>query len=486
MQHWPEEIENLKRENMELKDHLHLLESKMLGYKDMLDSLYEVVFELNQMGDLLFHNQPAYDFFGYEYNESPPINIMSAVVPEDRGRLQENMIKVMRGEKTNFTEYTLMKKDGTRFPAIIHSIPVINNGQPIGIRGIIMDITERKQLDEHLKFLSLHDSLTGLYNRTFFEQELQRLCAAPQYPLGMVICDVDGLKLINDIMGHDNGDLLIKTAAAIIKACFEGVTARIGGDEFAVLMPRNSREEIIIKSELLQAKIAEYNSSHPELLLNISVGFALSDETDGSPAELYRQADNNMYREKLQHHLSPENYTIRLLLWVLNKRAIMEQRHSELLEKMAAGLARQIGLGHKRIEKLLLFARFHDLGKVSIPDTILQKPARLSPQEWMEMQRHSEIGHRLALSAPDLVPISDLILKHHENWDGSGYPLGLKYKDIPLECRIMAVADAYVVMTSWRPYRPALSPQQAKEELQRCAGSQFDPYLVSTFLSMLQ
>lgn len=483
---WRKELKALKQENMDLKARLHLLESKEAVYKDILDSLYEVVFEFDPNGNLLFYNQRAFDFFGYAYDDTPPVNIINSVIPEDRERLQENMRKVMQGAKNNFTEYTLVKKDGTRFPVIIHSIPFSDNGQPAGIRGIIIDVSERKQMDERLKFLSLHDSLTGLYNRAYFEQELRRLCDERQYPLGMAICDVDGLKLINDIMGHDVGDTLIKAAAEIIKVCLKGIAARIGGDEFAVVMPNCSLEKIAQQSHLLQTAIAEYNSTHPELLLNVSAGFALSNEPDGNPGELFRQADNNMYRQKLQHHLSSDNYTIKLLLWVLHKREIIEEAHTERLEHLVAGLAREIGLSPKRIDRLLLFARFHDIGKVSIPDAILLKPDRLTPQEWIEMQRHSEIGHRIALSAPDLVPISDWILKHHEYWNGSGYPLGLSNKDIPLECRIVAIADAYEAMTSQRPYRQALSPQEAITELERCAGSQFDPYLVPLFLSMLQ
>lgn len=485
MEHLLEELKNLKQENMDLKARLCLSESKEAGYKDIIDSLYEVVFELDPTGNLLFYNHRAFDFFGYDYNDPPPVNIIASVVPEDRERLKENMMKVIKGQKTNFSEYTLLRKDGTTFPAIIHSIPFSDDGQCVGIRGIIMDITERKQMDEKLKFLSLHDSLTGLYNRAYFEQELQRLCSEGHYPLGMVICDVDGLKLINDIMGHDMGDTLIKTAAGIIKSCFEGITARIGGDEFVVLTPGSSQEEIIQQTRLLKKAIAEYNDTHPELLLDMSTGFALIDETNGSPGELFRQADNNMYREKLQHHLSSENYTIKLLLWVLNKRGIIEEAHTKRLENLVAGLAQEIGLPETRIEKLVLFARFHDVGKLSIPDAILLKPDRLSSQEWIEIKRHSEIGHRIALSAPDLVPISDWILKHHEYWNGSGYPLGLSNKDIPLECRIVAIADAYEAMTSERPYRHALSQQEAIAELERCAGSQFDPYLVPLFLSLL-
>lgn len=151
-----------------------------------------------------------------------------------------------------------------------------------------------------------------------------------------------------------------------------------------------------------------------------------------------------------------------------------------------ASLARSLELPEDRFNYLLLLAQFHDLRKVGIPDRILFKPGPLTEEEWREIQKHSEIGHRIAQSVPDLAPIADWILKHHERWDGHGYPLGLSGEDIPLECRILAIADAYDSMTSDRPYRKAMSREEAIGELKRCMGTQFDPQLTEKFSWIVQ
>ncbi|NLT20622.1 MAG: HD domain-containing protein, partial [Syntrophomonadaceae bacterium] len=135
---------------------------------------------------------------------------------------------------------------------------------------------------------------------------------------------------------------------------------------------------------------------------------------------------------------------------------------------------------------LQLLAQFHDIGKVGVPDRILFKEDRLTPEEYLEMQRHSEIGQRIALAAPELSSLAGLILKHHEWWNGKGYPLGLAGEDIPLECRILALADAYDAMTNDRPYRKAMSHEEAKAEIIRCSGTQFEPRLATLFLELLE
>jgi HD-GYP domain-containing protein (c-di-GMP phosphodiesterase class II) len=148
-------------------------------------------------------------------------------------------------------------------------------------------------------------------------------------------------------------------------------------------------------------------------------------------------------------------------------------------------MGRSLGLSEERLNDLQLLARFHDLGKVGIPDSILFKPGPLTREEFQEMKRHCEIGHRIALSLTDLAPIADFILKHHEHWDGRGYPLGLSGEDIPLECRILSIVDAYDTMTSERPYKGSVSHEDAIAELKRCAGTQFDPELVERFVALM-
>ena len=156
------------------------------------------------------------------------------------------------------------------------------------------------------------------------------------------------------------------------------------------------------------------------------------------------------------------------------------------MQDLVESLAIAIGLPEHKVTDLRLLAHFHDIGKVGIPDRILFKPGPLTTEEVVEMRRHCEIGHRIALSSPDLVPIADGILKHHEWWNGNGYPLGLKGEEIPLECRILSIADSYDAMTSDRPYRKGMAHEEAVAEMLRCSGTQFDPRLVQHFLDTLR
>ena len=170
----------------------------------------------------------------------------------------------------------------------------------------------------------------------------------------------------------------------------------------------------------------------------------------------------------------------------LEARDFITEGHANRLQVYVKEMAAVLGMSTRSIFDLCLLAKFHDIGKVGVPDRILFKPGPLTNEEALEMQRHCEIGHLIARSAPDLGPIADWILKHHGWWNGKGYPLGLKGKEIPLECRILAIVDAYDAMTSDRPYRKALSREKALSELKRCSGSQFDPCLVNKFVEILE
>lgn len=210
------------------------------------------------------------------------------------------------------------------------------------------------------------------------------------------------------------------------------------------------------------------------------MGFAVSDTADIK--SMFKDADDNMYREKLHSSQSTRSATVQVLMKALAARDFITEGHADRLQVLVAGLAEVAGLPEQRITALRILAQFHDIGKVGTPDRILFKKGRLTSSEIMEMRRHSEIGYRIALSSPDLVPIADWILKHHEWWNGEGYPQGLAGGDIPLECRILAIADAYDAMTSDRPYRKAMSKEDALNEIWRCSGTQFDPVLVEKFL----
>lgn len=349
------------------------------------------------------------------------------------------------------------------------------------------EITERKAAEEKMRYLSMHDSLTGLYNRTFFEEEMSRLDKEQFESMGLIMCDVDGLKLINDSMGHDKGDNLLINTANLIKSCFSPseIVARVGGDEFAILLPDASQNLLECNYNKLQEQALSLNTSMQELPLSLSIGFALRTDTATSLNKLYVEADNNMYREKLYRSQSARSAIVQTLMKALEARDFITEGHAERLQIMVADMGAAMGLPPKNILDLRLLAQFHDIGKVGLRDRILFKQGPLTYDEKLEMQRHSEVGHRIALSSPDLMHIADWVLKHHEWWNGQGYPLGLSGEEIPLECRILAIADAYDAMTSDRPYRKAMRHEDAIMELRKCAGMQFDPELVEKFTDVL-
>jgi len=220
--------------------------------------------------------------------------------------------------------------------------------------------------------------------------------------------------------------------------------------------------------------------------LSISAGFAVRNGSHRSPKDIFKEADNNMYRKKLYRTQSVRSTLVKTLINTLKARDLVTERHVTRVEKLLVGMAALIGLPESTTSDLSLFAKFHDIGKVAIPDSILFKEGPLTSGEWTEMKRHSEIGYRIALSAPDLIPIADWILKHHEWWNGKGYPLGIKGEETPIECRLLAIVDAYETMTSVRPYRRAFFHNEAVAELLRHSGTQFDPHLIEKFLQMIE
>jgi len=355
----------------------------------------------------------------------------------------------------------------------------------IEYQGVGRDITMSKQAENQLIFMSTHDGLTGLYNRLYFEQQMQNIQNNDLLNVGLIICDVDGLKLINDTLGHAEGDNTLCKVADIIRSCFrrQDIIARVGGDEFAILLPCADSDTIAHAIDRIRRTVRTYNLS-ADIPVSMSIGAASRTSLAVTMDDVYKEADNNMYREKLHSSNSARSAIVQTLTNALKERDYITEGHAERLQELVEKIAQKLGMDERVINDLRLFAQFHDIGKVGVPDAILFKTSSLTEDERLIMQRHSEIGHRIALSAPEMVDISDWILKHHEWWNGEGYPLKLRGEDIPLECRILAVADAYDAMTSYRPYRRAMTHQEAVEELIKFAGIQFDPDIVDVFIAL--
>jgi diguanylate cyclase (GGDEF)-like protein/PAS domain S-box-containing protein len=432
-------------------------------------------------------NEGFEKLFLYQKEEALGQSINDLVLPEHLIHQGDHVFnKIMSGNPVEI-DCVRRRKDGSLVNVLLLGYPVIINGQTFGRFVTYSDITVRKQAEEQLKYYSMHDSLTGLYNRTYFEEEMIRSKDQRYAPVGIIMCDVDGLKIVNDTLGHSTGDNILIVVADVIKhTLLNGqVFARVGGDEFAVLAPNSDYAAMEKVCHDISLAVDKYNQINSNLPISISLGFSVSTDHDGSLEDTLKQADNNMYREKLLRSKSARSAIVQTLMKALEARDFITEGHAERLLRLVSGVAGAIGLSEHNITELSLLAQFHDIGKVGIPDRILFKPGPLTPEEVAEMRRHCEIGHRIAQSAPDLVLISDWILKHHEWWNGQGYPFGLKEDEIPLECRILAIADAYDAMVSYRPYRQAMTHEQALTELNRCAGTQFDPQLVEVYVKML-
>jgi diguanylate cyclase (GGDEF)-like protein/PAS domain S-box-containing protein len=416
-----------------------------------------------------------------------PDSFWETIHPEDRDHVKQFMEKKTQEEYE--VVYRILRPDQSIRWIRDHSFPVEDGSRGTQRAvGIAADITDLKLGEEKLRYLSLHDPLTGLYNRIYFEEEMSRIEKTRYGTVGILACDVDGLKLVNDTLGHDQGDRLLAAAARVIRGSFrEGdLAARIGGDEFAVILPNTTESTVENACQRIQEAVESYNAVTPELPLSISVGFAIRNGSHKNLKDVFKEADNHMYRKKLYRTQSVRSTIVSTLINTLKARDLATEQHSGRLEKLLVRMAALIGLPESTTADLSLLAKFHDIGKVGISDAILLKEGPFTPEEWAEMKRHCEIGYRIALSAADLVPIADWILKHHEWWDGQGYPLGIKGEEIPVECRLLAIANAYEALTSARPYRRTSSHWEAVAELRRYAGTQFDPELLEMFVKMLE
>ncbi|MHB1043382.1 MAG: PAS domain S-box protein [Eubacteriales bacterium] len=481
------QTKQLQKEIAERKLAEEALRASEEKYRMVVENANEAIF-VAQDGRFMFVNPKAEEILGYPKEDLLSRPFAKFIYPDDQEIFAIRDQGRLNGEELpHIYTFRIVDQESSIRWVEINSVLVTWEERPATL-NFLSDITERKQAEIKLKYLSLHDPLTGLYNRAFFEQEMRRLEEESRAPAGIIMCDVNGLKLINDTLGHTTGDTLLMAAAGVISESFrEGdIVARIGGDEFAILLPSGGRAAVEGASHRIRDAIARYNAVNLELPVSISIGFATSSESSINMDDVFKEADNNMYREKLHSSQSTRSAIVQTLMKALKARDFITEGHADRMQDLSAELAMAMGLPERRVIDLRLLARFHDIGKVGIPDRILFKPGPLTPGEAIEMQRHCEIGYRIAQSSPDLVPIADWILKHHEWWNNKGYPLGLKGEEIPLECRILAIVDAYDAMTSDRPYRKAMSQEKAMAELRRCSGTQFEPKLVQLFLQVLR
>jgi diguanylate cyclase (GGDEF)-like protein len=328
------------------------------------------------------------------------------------------------------------------------------------------------------------DSLTGLPNRRALVDDLETGLpeARADRQLALALFDLDGFKQYNDTFGHPAGDALLSRLGERLASAVDGRASayRMGGDEFCVLATVDPSRA----AELVALAAGALSEAGDAFDIGCSHGTVLVPAEASSPAEALRLADQRMYEHKTGRS-SASRQSTDVLLKVLSERSIELREHLTGVAELAEVTADRLGLPAHEVKLIALAAELHDVGKTAIPDAILNKPGPLDAVEWEFMRRHTVIGQRIILAAPSLAPTAGLVRSSHERWDGTGYPDALRGDSIPLGASIIAVCDAFDAMVSERPYRAAMSLDDALAELRRCAGAQFDPRVVETFCALL-
>lgn len=453
-------------------------------YLTLIAAIPELVVQVNVMLEFVWVNDQAKSFYGEAVLGTSIHNYFCD--PHDYRKMLKGLEIFQETEYITFNIETWhYRQDGGKRLLNWVIKPLYEEKQIVAYLATARDLTEMHQAEEKIRYLSFHDSLTGLYNRAFAEEELQHLDIPGQLPLSIIMGDVNALKLSNDAFGHAEGDKLIQTIAEILKnSCRKGdIIARWGGDEFVLMLPRTSNKEAggVCQRVRQLCSLAPAAPIQP----SVSLGVATKENPEQNIYEVLEIAEDGMYRNKLLESASLRKAIIASLEQHLHERTHETRDHVQRMQELAILFAAELGLPVNDLERLVLLAKLHDVGKLGVPEWILNKPERLNEEEWESIKKHTEIGFRITTASHDLISIADEVLSHHENWDGSGYPRGLSGKEIPYLARIISIVDSYEVMTCGRLYKAVLRSQEALNEIRNGAGSQYDPELAVSFIRFM-
>ena len=336
-----------------------------------------------------------------------------------------------------------------------------------------------------IMYLSYHDQLTGLYNRRHTEEYLRQIDHEDYLPISLMMLDMNGLKLLNDAFGHDLGDTYLKDLSFILSAHLpnNGIAARFGGDEFVVVLPNTTEHEAFLIKNAIRKDLSLYD--YDIVPLSVSIGLATKNHHSELIADVLNSADQKMYAQKVTDSIEFRKHAIDKIYEYFKTHLPLEHEHAVLVQKYALKLGEQCHLGPTEMDDLKEAAYMHDIGKISIPKAVLEKQSPLTPDEEELMHRHPEIGYRILSAVPRTKDYATVVLYHHENYDGTGYPNKAKEEDIPLLSRIIRVAESYITMTTAHPYQKAHTKEEAIQKIIDGSGKEFDPKLIQKFLTLI-
>lgn len=458
------------------------LKQQQILLKSMIDSPEHMeIFAIDEKFQYLtfnqFHQKSMFQY--YKINIKVSDNYLLCINNETmKKRIEETLIRVLKGEHIiNVIEIETTKD---KFYEETYT-PITNKGHVTGITVISREVTARKNHEASILYLSYYDYLTGLGNRRLYQQKINELSDEASFPAVIIMGDINGLKLMNDAFGHEAGDELLVTAARLMKKYFDshGEVCRIGGDEFVIIMP-NMEEDLVahlidsITKELLQTKVQGVNVS-------ISFGFSIAkDQTQINNA--IKIAEEKMYAHKLSSMAATRNALVKTLQITLYEKNPSEEAHCKRVAILTKKIGERLHLDSEQMNYLEVISYLHDIGKIAVDEDILnKKTTTLSKQDIEKVKKHPEIGYRLLSTVPEYYEVASDILSHHENYDGSGYPRGLKEEQIPLRARILSIADFYDTLTH-RKNEIEGAHDYAINEIIKNKNIMFDPKLVDLFV----
>jgi diguanylate cyclase (GGDEF)-like protein/PAS domain S-box-containing protein len=460
-------------------------------FKSTLLSIDEGIIATDLHGKIVIINKTGERLTEWKEKDILNLNIFDVFkVCDDNGenKITKSILELIQsGESIKNEENMLLKsKTGIDIP-IVYDISPVKDGEG-EIYGMVInfrDISEKIAKDKEIDYITYHDGLTGVYNRNFFNEKIKSIDLVENLPISIIMGDVNGLKLTNDAFGHLMGDKLLLSAANIMKrVCRDSdIVVRWGGDEFIILLPKTKQEDVEEISERIKNECIKENID----LLNISISLGYDTKTnkDADIMKSVTNAEEMMYKVKMLESKSVKSRTLKIIINTLCEKSEQNDLHSKSVSKICKQIGQAMEMSKEKISELEILGEIHDIGKIGVSESVLNKVEPLNSQEWEEIRKHPQTGYHIVSSSSDISFLGDSILAHQEWYDGSGYPKGLKGEESPLMARILSIADAYDAMVSCRPYRKSRTKDEAIEEIKKYSGRQFDPNIVEMFVNKI-